>query len=113
MNIITPVAILRACCHELIGEVNIGVSLGCSDHALMEFIILRNIGQVKTIVKTLNFKEVNFQFLKELVDGPPAKLPSGIKEQKNWQIFKDIFLRAKELSIHRCKKLGKEGRRPE
>ena len=28
-----------------------------------------------------------------------------------WQIFKEAFLRAQELSIPRCKKSGKEGKR--
>lgn len=43
-------------------------SLDCSDHALMEFTILREIGQVKSRVRVLNFRRANFQFFKELVD---------------------------------------------
>ncbi|KFZ50921.1 hypothetical protein N321_00760, partial [Antrostomus carolinensis] len=32
--------------------------------------------------------------------------------EQSWQIFKNDFHRAQELSIPRCKKLGKEGKRP-
>jgi len=31
--------------------------------------------------------------------------------EQNWQIFKDAFHRAQELSIPRCKKTAKEGKR--
>ncbi|GAB0209348.1 hypothetical protein GRJ2_003400500 [Grus japonensis] len=45
---------------ELIGEVKIGGSLGCSDHALVEFTILRDMGQVKSRDRILNFRRANF-----------------------------------------------------
>jgi len=32
--------------------------------------------------------------------------------EQSWKIFKDAFHRAQELSIPRCKKSGKEGKRP-
>lgn len=32
---------------ELIGDINIGGSLGCSDHALTYFTVMRGVGQVK------------------------------------------------------------------
>jgi len=32
--------------------------------------------------------------------------------EQSWQIFKDAFHRAQELSVLRCKKSGKEGKRP-
>lgn len=46
-------------------------SLGGSDHALVEFAILRDMGQLKTRVRILNFRKVNFQLFKELMDGTP------------------------------------------
>ena len=46
---------------ELKGEVKTGGSLGCSDHALVEFMILRDIGQAKSVVKTLNLTRTNLQ----------------------------------------------------
>jgi len=32
--------------------------------------------------------------------------------EQSWQIFKDDFQRAQELSVPRCEKLGKEGKGP-
>jgi len=54
---------------ELIGDIKIGGSLCCSDHALVEFAVLRDMGQVKSKVRTLNFRKVNFQLFEELVSG--------------------------------------------
>lgn len=42
---------------DIIGEVNVGGSLGCSDHSLVELSILRDIGQVKSKIKTLNHRK--------------------------------------------------------
>ena len=78
----------------------------------MEFTILRDMGQVKSRVRMLNFRRVNFQLFKELVDGTPWKTASTVKgAEQGWQLFKDIFLRAQELLIPMYKKSGKEGRR--
>ena len=52
-------------------EVKIGGSLGCSDHALVEFVILKNAGLAKSSVRTLCFRRANFQLLKELLSGIP------------------------------------------
>ena len=41
---------------ELI-SVRIGGSLGCSDHALVEFTVLRDMGQAKSKVRTLTFRK--------------------------------------------------------
>ncbi|KAK4810519.1 LOW QUALITY PROTEIN: hypothetical protein QYF61_004482, partial [Mycteria americana] len=98
---------------ELIIWVKIGGSQGCSDHALVEFTILRDMGQVKSKVKTLNFRRVSFQLFKELVDGTPWETALRDKgAEQSWQLFKDVFLRVQELSVLMCKKSGKEGRRP-
>ena len=37
--------------------------MGCSSHALVEFVISRNVGLAKSGVKTLNFRRVNFSEL--------------------------------------------------
>jgi len=44
---------------EFITDMKIGGSLCCSDHALVEFILLREMGKVKIIAKTLNFRKAN------------------------------------------------------
>lgn len=51
--------------------VKIGGSLCCSDYALVEFTVLRDMGQAMIRVKPLNFRRANFQLFKELVDGIP------------------------------------------
>ena len=35
-----------------------------------------------------------------------------LKTEQSWQVFKDVFHRAQELSIPKCKKSGREGKRP-
>lgn len=42
-----------------IRDVRIGVRLGCSDHGLVEFIVLRG------GIRTLNFRRTNFQLFRE------------------------------------------------
>jgi len=65
---------------ELIGGVKTGGSLGCSDHALVEFTVLRDMGKVRSIVRTLNLRKASFQLFKELV-GPTGKQSSGTEWQ--------------------------------
>ncbi|GAB0183552.1 hypothetical protein GRJ2_000820500 [Grus japonensis] len=96
---------------ELIGDIKIGGCLGCSDHALLKFTVLRDMGQVKSKVRTLNFRKEKFQLFKELVSRTPWETaPRDKRAEESWQIFKDAFCRA-ELSIPRSKKSGKEGKR--
>jgi len=96
---------------ELTGDVKIGGSLGCSDHALVEFTVLRYKGQVKSKVRTLNFRKANFQLFKELNRTPWETVLGDKGAEQSWQIFKDAFHRAQELSIPQCKKSGKQGKR--
>jgi len=53
---------------EIIKEIEIGGSLGCSDLTLVEFVISRNMGLAKCGVMTLNFKRVNIRLFKELLE---------------------------------------------
>jgi len=73
---------------ELIGDVKVGGSLGCSDCALVVFTVLRDMGQVKGKVRTLNFRKANFQLLKESIDRilwETALRDKGAEQ--SWQIF--------------------------
>ncbi|KFW72584.1 hypothetical protein AS28_04447, partial [Pygoscelis adeliae] len=73
----------------------------------------RDMGQEKRRVRTLNFRRANLQFFKQLEDGIPWE--TALRDKgggHSWQLFKDIFLRAQELSIPTRKKLGKKCRRP-
>jgi len=85
---------------EIIKGIKNEVSLGCSDHALVEFLILRNVGLTRSGVKTLNFVRVKFRLFKELLDKIPWEAvlrDKGVKE--SWLLFKDAFLRTQELSV--------------
>ncbi|KAK4827902.1 hypothetical protein QYF61_022325 [Mycteria americana] len=50
---------------QLTGDIKTGGSLGCSDHALVEFAVLRDMGQAESKARTLNFRKANFQLFKE------------------------------------------------
>jgi len=97
---------------ELIGDIKIGGSLGCSDHALVEFAVLRVKGQAKSKSRTLNFRKANFHLFKETVSRTLWETSLRDKgAEESWQIFKDAFHKAQELLIPRCKKSGKEGKK--
>jgi len=78
----------------------------------VEFAVLRDMGQVKSKVRTLNFRKANFQLFKELVTRTPWEpVPRNKGAEQSWQIFKDAFHRVQELLVPRCKKSEKEGKR--
>ena len=78
---------------ESIREVRIGGSLGCSDHAFVEFVILKNEGLVKSRVRTLCFRRANFRLLKKLLSGIPREtVLKGMGTEQSWQLFKDTLL---------------------
>ena len=73
---------------ESIREVKIGGSLGCSDHALVEFVFLKNAGLAEPRARTLCFRTANFWLLKELLSGIPWEtVLKGIGPQQSWQLF--------------------------
>lgn len=51
--------------------VKTGGSLSCCDHALLKIVISKNMGLVKSIVRSLNFRSPNFGLFKELLDKIP------------------------------------------
>jgi len=62
---------------------------------------------LKTRVRTLKFRKANFHLFKELVDGTSWETALGDKrDEQNWQLSEDIFLRAREHSNPMCKKSG-------
>jgi len=98
---------------ELIGDVKTGGSLGCSDHALVELTLLSDTGNLRSIVRTLKFRKAKFQLFRELVSRTPWETVLRDRgAEQSWQIFKDTFHRAQELSVPRSKKSGKEEKRP-
>jgi len=80
---------------------------------VVEFTFLKDMRQAKSKMRKLNFRKPNFQLIRELANKPPWE--SVLKDkgaEQIWQIFKDVFFRAQELSIPRYRKSGKEGKRP-
>jgi len=74
----------------------------------MEFTVLRDMEIVRSIVRTVNFRKAIFHLFKELVNRSPWETALGDKgAEQSWQMFKDTFHRAQELSIPKCKKSGK------
>lgn len=53
---------------EIIKEIETGGSPGCSNHALVELMISRNVGLVKNGVRSINFRKSNLWLFKELLD---------------------------------------------
>jgi len=52
-------------------DVKAGGSLGCSDHEMVEFRILRGGSRTISRIKTLDFRRANFGLFKELLGGIP------------------------------------------
>lgn len=64
---------------ELIGDVKIGGSQGCNDHMPVEFTVLRNMGQVRSKIRPLNFSNTDFPLFKEIVYRIPWQTALGDK----------------------------------
>ena len=73
---------------ELLSDIKIRGSLGCSDHALMEFAALRDKAEARSKVRIRNFRKAKFQLFKALVNRTPweTTLRDNGAEQ-SWQMF--------------------------
>ena len=73
--------------------------------------LLKGVGQKKGKSMMLNFRMAKFQIFRELINKTPWK--TVLKDMKqSWQIFKETFLSAQELSMQRSWKSRKEGHNP-
>jgi len=64
-------------------------------------------------VRTLYFRKANLQLFKQLIGMTPwERVLRERGAEQSWQILKHALHREQELSVPRCKKLGKEGKRP-
>ena len=54
---------------EIIKDIKIGSSLGCSNCAVVQSVISRSAYLAKSGVRTLNFRIASFRLLRELLDG--------------------------------------------
>jgi len=65
---------------EVIKEVMTGDNLGCSNHAMVEFVISGNMILAKSGVRTIRLRKAKFHLVKELLDENPWELvPRNIK----------------------------------
>lgn len=97
---------------ELMRDVNIGGSLGGSDHMMMEFAVWRNIGQLRSQGWALNFRKADFQLFREIAS--EILWETALRDmgaEQSWWIFRGVFHRAQELAILRSKKMGDEGKK--
>jgi len=97
----------------LVEDAKVGGRLGCSDHEMVEFRILRGGSRAKSRIKTLDLRRANFALFKELLGGIPwARALEGRGVQECWSLFKYHFLHAQDWCIPLRKKSRKGGRRP-
>ncbi|GAB0209507.1 mitochondrial enolase superfamily member 1 [Grus japonensis] len=97
----------------LVEDLKVGGSLGCSDHEMVEFRILRGRSRAISRITTLDFRRGNFGLFKDLLGRIPwVRALEGGGVQESWSIFKHHFLLAQDQCILKNRKTSKGGRRP-
>jgi len=70
---------------ELVDHVKAGGSLGCSDHEMVEFRILRGGSRAISRITTLDFRRANFELFKDLLGEIPwVRALEGKGVQECW-----------------------------
>ncbi|KAJ7407514.1 hypothetical protein BTVI_63030 [Pitangus sulphuratus] len=96
----------------LVGNVKLKGSLGCSDHEMVEFEILRATRRAHSKLTTLDFRTADFDLLRDVLDRVPwDNALEGRGAQEIWLIFKDHLLQAQKPYIPTKRKSGKNTRR--
>ncbi|GAB0179184.1 hypothetical protein GRJ2_000383700 [Grus japonensis] len=81
----------------LVGDVKLKGSLGCSDHEMVEFRILRAARRAHSKLTTLDFRRADFGLFRDLLGRIPwDKALEGRGAQDSWLIFKGHLLQAQE-----------------
>jgi len=95
---------------KIIEEVKIGGSLGCSDHALVEYVISRKMSLESEVeLGPWTSGEQNSSCLRnDEITWETVLRDTGMEQ--SWQLFKDTFLGAQELSTPQHKKLRRGNR---
>ena len=79
------------------GVLKVGGSLGCSDHEMVEFRILRGRSRAVSRITTLYLRRTNFGLFKVLLGRIPwVKALEGKGAQESGSIFKHHFLQAQD-----------------
>ncbi|GAB0207656.1 mitochondrial enolase superfamily member 1 [Grus japonensis] len=97
----------------LVGDVKLKGSLGCSDHEMVEFRILRAARRVCSKLTTLEFRRADFGLFRDLLGRIPwDKALEGRGAQDSWLIFEGHLLQAQEQCIPTKRKSSKNTKRP-
>ncbi|PKU28776.1 glycerol kinase [Limosa lapponica baueri] len=81
----------------LVENVKLKGSLGCSDHEMVEFKILRAARRVHSKLTTLDIKREDFGLFMDLLGRAPCdKSLEGRGAQESWLIIKDHLVQAQE-----------------
>ncbi|GAB0190684.1 hypothetical protein GRJ2_001533700 [Grus japonensis] len=81
----------------LVEDVKLKGSLGCSDHEMVEFKILRAARRAHSKLTTLDFRRADFGLFKDLLGRVPwDKALEGRGAQESWLLFKGHLLQAQE-----------------
>ncbi|GAB0208586.1 hypothetical protein GRJ2_003324300 [Grus japonensis] len=97
----------------LVGDVKLKGSLGCSDHEMVEFRILRAARRAHSKLTTLDFRRADFGLFRDLLGRIPwDKALEGRGAQDSWLIFKGHLLQAQEQCIPTKRKSSKTTKRP-
>ncbi|GAB0208721.1 hypothetical protein GRJ2_003337800 [Grus japonensis] len=97
----------------LVGDVKLKGSLGCSDHEMVEFRILRTARRAHSKLTTLDFRRADFGLFRDLLGRIPwDKALEGRGAQDSWLIFKGHLLQAQERCIPAKRKSSKNTKSP-
>ncbi|GAB0194936.1 hypothetical protein GRJ2_001958900 [Grus japonensis] len=97
----------------LVGDVKLKGSLGCSDHKMVEFRILRAVRRAHSKLTTLDFRKADFGLFRDLLGRIPwDKALEGRGAQDSWLIFNGHLLQAQERCIPTKRKSSKNIKRP-
>ncbi|GAB0209530.1 mitochondrial enolase superfamily member 1 [Grus japonensis] len=97
----------------LVGDVKLKGSLGCSDHEMVEFSILRAARRAHSKLTTLDLRRADFGLLRDLLGRIPwDKALEGRGAQDSWLVFKGHLLQAQERCIPTKRKSSKTTKRP-
>ncbi|GAB0176073.1 mitochondrial enolase superfamily member 1 [Grus japonensis] len=97
----------------LVGDVKLKGSLGCSDHEMVQFKILRAVRRAHSKLTTLDFRRADFCLFRDLLGGVPwDKALERRGAQDSWLVFKGHLLQAQERCIPTKRKSSKNTKRP-
>ncbi|GAB0206162.1 hypothetical protein GRJ2_003081800 [Grus japonensis] len=97
----------------LVGDVKLKGSLGCRDHEMVEFKILRAVRRAHSKLTALAFRRADLGLFRGLLGRVPwDKALEGRGAQDSWLVVKGHLLQAQEQCIPAKRKSGKNTKRP-